>query len=161
MTQRYKKHLLRTLLQFLKLQLASNILFWGTLGGTFVLKELVHWEELPALALAALIAHILFFIVDKSWVFNARGGDRKTRREIIRFMIFMGLNYCINIGLTQMWWALFGINVYIAQFLNGLFFTFWTYAGLKLWVFHPDHTRHSALTYHRLKKDRHGRTKTK
>ena len=37
---------------------------------------------------------------------------RKTSTEITRFVIFMGMNYCINIALTQLWWVLFGVSVY-------------------------------------------------
>ena len=161
MKAKQKKNFIKTAIEFLKLQIAGNILFWGTLGGTFALKELMHWQELVALAVAALLAHVLFFIVDRNWVFDEKHQTRKTNTEITRFVIFMGLNYCINIGLTQFWWIFFGLNVYIAQFLNGLFFTVWTYAGLKLWVFKPEHTKHPALTYHSLKKARqHGRKPT-
>lgn len=71
-------------------------------------KELMHWQELVALAVAALLAHVLFFIVDRNWVFDEKHQTRKTNTEITRFVIFMGLNYCINIGLTQFWWIFFG-----------------------------------------------------
>ncbi len=148
MTQKHKKHLIRNAIEFVKLQLAGNILFWGTLGGTYVLKEWLHWRELPALATAALLAHVLFFLVNRNWVFDENGKNRKSNAQIVRFIIFMGLNYGINLALTEMWWVFFNVNVYWAQFLNGLFFTFWTYFGLKLWVFKPENTRHPALTYH-------------
>lgn len=161
MKKRQKRHLIASIVEFIKLQLAGNILFWGTLGGTFVLKELMHWSELAALATAALVAHVFFFLADKNWVFDEKNKRRKTSTEITRFVIFMGMNYCINIALTQLWWVLFGVSVYVAQFLNSIFFTFWTYAGLKLWVFHPDHTRHPALTYHSPRKAYRGKPSTK
>lgn len=156
-----KKNLLKLALQFVKLQLAGNILFWGTLGGTFVFKELWGWGTISALATGSLIAHILFFMVNKNWVFDEKRG-RKTSREIVRFVVFMGLNYFINLGLTEYWTTVPHINVYLAQVLNGFIFTVWNFVGLKLWVFEPENLKHPALTYHSVKKGhRHAKTKQK
>jgi putative flippase GtrA len=129
---------LANLIQFIKLQIAGNILFWGTYIGYPIFHELLEWAELPALATASILAHGLFFVVDSEWVFNekGRGGhERKTVNELVRFALFMGLNYFINLGIIASLSMYLHITPYIGQFIAALFFTLWTYIGLKYWVF--------------------------
>jgi putative flippase GtrA len=132
-----KKQLtLKTLIQFVKLQLAGNILFWGTYAGYYLFDSVLHWQNLVALVVASLIAHVAFFIVDSKWVFHEK---RKTARNAIearRFIIFMGLNFFINLGIIAGLDYYFGISPYIGQFVSAAFFTLWTFGGLKYWVFH-------------------------
>lgn len=130
-----KQFTLKNLIQFIKLQLAGNILFWGTYIGFFLLYEFAHWSQTAALAVASIIAHAAFFFVDKKWVFHEHEGRRKTRVELFRFIIFMGLNYFINLGIITGLSVYFDITPYIGQFISALFFTFWTFIGLKYWVF--------------------------
>jgi len=126
---------IKNLIQFIKLQLAGNVLFWGTYIGFFVLYELVKMPEVAALATASIIAHAAFFIVDKKWVFHEGEGRRKTGVELTRFIIFMGVNYFINLGIITGLSHFFGISPYIGQFIAAAFFTLWTFVGLKYWVF--------------------------
>lgn len=129
---------LANFIEFLKLQLAGNILFWGTYIGFFVFHELLHWEELAALATASIIAHILFFIADSEWVFDERGKkgrQRKTLVELAHFAIFMGVNYFINLAIIHALSVYFDITPYIGQFISAMFFVIWNYVGLKYWVF--------------------------
>lgn len=130
-----KQFTLSNFIQFIKLQLAGNVLFWGTYIGFFVFREVLHWPELTSLATASVIAHILFFIVDSEWVFDEKGERRKTPGELTRFIIFMGLNYFINIGIISSLSYYLHVTPYIGQFVAALFFTFWTFIGLKYWVF--------------------------
>lgn len=146
MEQIKKQFTWQNLVQFLKLQLAGNILFWGTYLGYFVFDKWAHWEHLPALVTASLIAHTLFFIANKEWVFSSETGEKKTMGEIVRFVIFMGLNFFINIVIITGLDVFFGVTPYIGQFVAAMFFTFWTWAGLKFWVFHasyPHTSQHS------------------
>ncbi|HAC56286.1 TPA: hypothetical protein DCF80_02190 [Candidatus Saccharibacteria bacterium] len=134
--EKIKKQLtLKNLIQFIKLQLAGNVLFWGTYIGFFVLYEIVELPEVTALAIASVIAHAAFFIVDKKWVFHEGEGRRKTGVELTRFIIFMGLNYFINLGIITGLSYYFDITPYIGQFIAAAFFTLWTFIGLKYWVF--------------------------
>lgn len=143
---------LKNLIQFIKLQLAGNILFWGTLIGSFVLHDILEWTEFSALLVASIVSHALFFIADKEWVFNEGKDGRKSSNEIVRFVLFMGLNFFINLAIVTAVDTFLdtnpvslGIidrlnqgvdaNLYIAQFVSALFFTFWTFIGLKYWVF--------------------------
>lgn len=143
---------LKNLIQFIKLQLAGNILFWGTLIGSFVLLEVFGQTEFVSLVIASVISHALFFIADKEWVFNDTGKNRKSSAEIGRFILFMGINFFINlaivtsvdnyldannlnIAIVQELYQKFDVNLYIAQFVSAMFFTFWTFLGLKYWVF--------------------------
>lgn len=136
MTTRNKKNKrLALLVEFIKLQLSANVLFWGTLAGLFVLHELIGWPQTIALATASIAAHVLFFIVNKEWVFNGDNGTRKTSREIVRFVLFMGLNYFINLAIVTGLSHYFDLSPYLGQVVAALFFTIWNFIGLKYWVF--------------------------
>ena len=143
MNRTQKKSLIETAIEFIKLQLAGNILFWGTYIGYFLLHEFAKWEYMPALVTASLIAHFLFFIVNKEWVFEDDTGRRKTGVEAVRFAIFMGLNFFINIGIISSLQYYFDITPYIGQFIAAFFFTIWSFVGLKYWVFRD--VKHPAL----------------
>ena len=134
----------QNLIEFIKLQLAGNILFWGTYLGFFLLYEMANWTEIAALSVASIIAHALFFIANSEWVFDEKGKRRKTSREITRFIIFMGINYFINLGIIAGLSHYFGITPYIGQFISAMFFTVWTFVGLKYWVFREAH-HHASL----------------
>lgn len=129
----------QNLIEFIKLQLAGNILFWGTYLGFFLLYEIAGWAEIIALSTASIVAHVLFFIANSEWVFDEKGERKKTQGELTRFILFMGLNYFINLGII---WALshfFGITPYIGQFISAMYFTIWNFVGLKYWVFREAH----------------------
>jgi putative flippase GtrA len=130
---------LKNLIQFIKLQLAGNVLFWGTYLGFFLLHEFANWSETAALATASIFAHVAFFIVDKKWVFHEHESRRKTRVELYRFIIFMTINYFINLAIITALSIYFDITPYVGQFISALFFTFWTFIGLKYWVFKKPH----------------------
>ena len=147
MKAKTKKSLLRNIVQFIKLQLAGNILFWGTYIGYAVADNVFHTKSILAVAVPSVLAHIVFFIVDRNWVFSEKTGKRKTSGELLRFGLFMGLNYFINLGIIMGLQNYLGISPYIGQFIAGMFFAVWTWAGLKFWVFRvARHARHHALT---------------
>lgn len=149
--QKKKKQLIRLAVDFIKLQLAGNVLFWGTYIGYFVLNNVYHWAELPALMVASTIAHILFFIVDKEWVFADKSGRRKTNAEVLRFLAFMGFNYALNIVIIETLSRYAGIEPEIGQFIAAAFFTAWNFLGLRFWVFPVP--QHHAITVHIPKKE--------
>ena len=147
MIQKRKKKVWKEIIQFIKLQLAGNILFWGTYLGYAVGHELLDWNSTYSMVTGSLIAHVIFFIVDKNWVFNTGAGRRKTSGELMRFIIFMTLNFFINLGIVKGLEIYFGITPYIGQFVAGGFFAVWSYLGLKFWVFRSGrHAQHYALT---------------
>jgi putative flippase GtrA len=139
-----KKNLIKMLVQFIKLNIAGNILFWVTYIGFAVFDGLLHWPELPALATASIIAHVLFFFLNKEWVFVDKSGRRKAGRDMMRFVIFMGFNYFLNLGIIHGLSVYAGVTPYIGQFLAGFFFAFWTFIGMRWWVFAQ--MRHHAIT---------------
>lgn len=130
-----KQFNVQNLIAFIKLQIAGNILFWGTYIGYFLFREVGNWSELAALATASTLAHIAFFIADSEWVFDQKGERKKTPGELWRFVIFMGVNYVINLAIITGLSYYFDITPYIGQFISALFFTFWTFIGLRYWVF--------------------------
>ena len=153
-----KQFTFANLIEFIKLQLAGNILFWGTYIGFFLLHEVAKWPEVSALATASVIAHILFFIANSEWVFDEKGKRKKSPGELTRFVIFMGINYFINLGIIYSLSHFFGITPYIGQFISAMFFTLWTFVGLKYWVFHEAH-HHASLRVRSKKNVRRKKTK--
>lgn len=139
-----KQFTLQNLIEFIKLQLAGNILFWGTYLGFFLLYEIAGWAELLALSVASIIAHALFFVANSEWVFDEHGERKKTSGELTRFVLFMGLNYFINLGIIYALSHYLGITPYIGQFISAMFFTLWNFVGLKYWVFREANT-HASL----------------
>lgn len=153
--------------EFIKLQIAGNILFLGTLVGFFIGDKLLSAQSVLALVAASIVAHILFFIVNRKWVFSQKTklpGDQSVQR----FIIFMALNFFLGIlfielyahllrnnpdhsitaALLQLWtyatdWLSPVISMqgnwerYVAQFLTGITFTVWSFVGLRYWVFAP------------------------
>ena len=123
------------IIQFVKLQLAGNIIFWGTYLGYFISDYFFGHPELWALAVASLIAHGLFFIVSREWVFDADTGERRKKQDVYRFIIFMGFGYFLNLLIIESLHRYLGVSPYIGQFISGLFFAVWNFVGLKWWVF--------------------------
>lgn len=105
-----KKHTklqpLQLVWEFIKLQLAGNILFFGTLGGFYIGDKILHTPQFPTLVVASILANILFFIVDRDWVFTSEGVQR-SGRALRRFIIFMVFNFFLNIALIELFgWLL-------------------------------------------------------
>lgn len=162
MTQSDTRHpLLRTLLQFVKLQLAGNILFIGTLLGVAIADTVFGTDPFHGLVVGSALAHVLFFYVNKTWIF---GEDASTRDdgEVLRFVLFMSFNFFLNLFLVELTTGLVvqhlptfeAFAYYIGVVSAALFFAVWSFLGLKFWVFRPTKrhaaaSRHAGLTYER------------
>ncbi|NCU30009.1 hypothetical protein EOM60_05425, partial [Candidatus Saccharibacteria bacterium] len=85
MKAKQKKSLSRNAIQFVKLQLSGNVLFWGTIVGSIVLHEIFGLKKIVAVAIASAFFYIVFFLLDKHWVFSTKTGKNKTQDEIVRF----------------------------------------------------------------------------
>lgn len=147
MKAKTKSRLWHNFIEFLKLQAAGNILFWGTYLGNAYFDQIWGWASWQSLAVASILAHVAFFVVDKNWVFSDKTGQRKTSNEVVRFIIFMGFNYFLNIGIILGLERFAGVSPYVGQFISAFFFTFWQWFGLKFWVFrHVRHAHHAGIT---------------
>ncbi len=147
MNAKTKKLLWENLIQFVKLQLAGNVLFWGTYFGSAFFDKVVHWPSWQGIAVASLLANAAFFMLDRNWVFSEKTGQQKTSGEVMRFVVLMVVNYFINLGIIVGLERFYGVSPYIGQFIAGFFFTFWSWLSLKFWVFrHARHARHHAIT---------------
>lgn len=160
MTTRKKQTWTQILVEFLKAQIAGNVLFLGTMLGFFVGEKLLNAPEIPSLIVASILANIAFFFVNRELVFTANG-KRRTVGEVFRFIALMVFNMLVYTALTSM--IANGIALtfeegaavehrfYFAQVLSAMIFSVWTYVGLKFWVFapakpHARASRHHALT---------------
>jgi len=127
--------------EFLKLQLAGNIPFWGTYSINFALDQGLQVDKFQSLLVATVLANALFFIVDDRWVFNKARGKRKTSEEIWRFIIFMSLSALLTFNITWQLYSQFGVSTYIGQFISAALSIIWTFIGLRFWVFAPARRR--------------------
>lgn len=155
-----KKHSkLKTLIEFLKVQVAGNVLFWVTYLSFFVFDKVAYIPYPVSFVMATITGNIVFFLIDRHWIYNENGRKRKSSQEIFRFIVFMIVNFFLNIFIVHALNQYFGISPYVGQFAAAAFFTVWTFLGLHFWVFQPDHTRYSSIRYHR--KNHNGRKQTK
>ena len=155
MPSKKKQGRIKTFIEFLKVQVAGNALFWVTYLSFFAFDKFAHIPYPVNFIMATITGNIVFFLIDRHWIYNEENHQRKTSREITRFIIFMVVNFFIVQCLNDY----FGISPYIGQFVAGAFFTVWTFLGLHFWVFQPDHTRYSSIRYQR--KSKNGRKQTK
>ena len=125
------------LFEFLKLQLAGNIPFWGTYGINFVLDKGLSVAPFQSLLVATVLSYAAFFFVSDRWVFNHSRGSRHTATNAWRFVIFMSITALVTFNITWHLHELFGISIYIGQFISAGLSITWTFIGMKFWVFAP------------------------
>lgn len=155
-----KKTPVKNIIEFIKLQLAGNILFLGTLLGIAVADHILYIDPFWGMVGGSLIAHIVFFLVNKNWIFHT--SSKRGYGEIIRFIVFMSFNFFLNIFLVSLLTQLIliqmpsveGFEYYLGVISSAVFFAIWSYVGLKFWVFAPTKrhaavSRHHGLTYER------------
>lgn len=165
-TRKKTSALVTNILQFLKLQLAGNILFVGTLAGVAVADTLTTADPFVGLVIGSALAHVVFFYVNKNWIFTGNS-SKETRREVGRFVLFMSFNFVLNLFLvegattivTSYLPHLADYAYYLGVVMAAMFFAVWSYLGLKLWVFrrvttrHATVSRHQGITYEKRRKD--------
>lgn len=131
------------IVEFLKLQLAGNIPFWGTYLLFALFDQGLGFDYFMSLLIATVLANILFFVIDDRWVFKNKRNHRKTTTEVWRFVAFMTFSSLLTFTMTWQLHQLLGITPYIGQFISAAFSTLLTFTGLRFWVFAPP--RHHGL----------------
>lgn len=162
MANKQKKSIIRLITEYAKLQLASNIPFWGTFIGFAILYEVFHLPSFYALAIPTVLSNLLFFIVDDKWVFANSRGRHKSAYEILKFIIFMSISAIVVFMMTLSLEMYLDITPYIGQFISGFAASLWTFLGLRFWVFAPPHHGPFIFWNHKIKqaKPRHRKSKT-
>lgn len=158
---------LHPLLEFIKLQLAGNILFIGTLIGVFVADTILKTHPMIGLVTGSAVAHVIFFTINRTWVFKTDGARQDPWPEAIKFIAFMTFNFFLNILFVELARLLFAqafpayaaYAYYAGVLIASIFFAIWSFVGLKFWVFAPKPirrhvraARHPALTYEKKRK---------
>lgn len=132
-----QKRLLVLTFEFIKLQLAGNIPFWGTYGINFVLDQGLNVAPFQSLLVATVLAYALFFVVADRWVFSNSRSKRNATTGVWRFVVFMSITALLTFNITWQLHQLLGISVYIGQFISAGLSIAWTFVGLRFWVFAP------------------------
>jgi len=136
-----KKSVRQGFIEFVKLQIAGNVPFWGTYALYALLDKVYFADHFWALLVSTAAAYTAFFFVDDVWVFNQERSSRKKTTEIWRFIIFTSFNALLVFNITWLLNELFGITPYVGQFVSAGLSISWTFIGYKFWVFAP--TGHS------------------
>lgn len=123
--------------EFVKLQIAGNIPFWGTYGINFILDKGLGVNSFQSLLVATVLANAVFFVVDDRWVFSSSRKKRRASTDAWRFVVFMSLSALLTFNITWQLHELLGISVYVGQFISAALSILWTFVGLKFWVFAP------------------------
>jgi len=132
--------------EFVKLQIAGNIPFWGTYLLFALFDKVFFVETTPALLVSTIAAYTVFFIVNDIWVFNRNRNRRRKTTEIWRFIVFMSLTALITFNITIQLLNQFGISPYVGQFISAALSITWTFVGLKFWVFAPPRRKRKPTT---------------
>ena len=133
---KYRKYAIG-LFEFLKLQLAGNIPFWGTYTISFALDKGLGATQFESLLVATVLSYAVFFVVNDRWVFNNDRKGRSTTTNAWRFVVFMSITALITFNITWQLYENFGISRYIGQFISAALSIEWTFIGMKFWVFAP------------------------
>lgn len=130
-TKAKKTH--QNLWEFVRYNLAGGIQFAWQYLFFFILGPGAANLTLGETAFTIGSSYVIYFILDKQWVF-ADNGKRKTSGELIRFAALMATNLVMNIFVLN-WLNGLGILPYLSQLLISLFLTGWNYVWMKFWVF--------------------------
>lgn len=131
--QTKKKNSHQTLWEFIRYNLAGGIQFGWQYLFFFILGPGAADLSLGDTAFTIGTSYIIYFILDKQWVF-ADNGKRKTSGELVRFGALMATNLLMNIFVLN-WLNDQGIIPYASQLIISLFLTGWNYVWMKFWVF--------------------------
>jgi putative flippase GtrA len=123
--------------EFVKLQIAGNIPFWGTYIINATLDKGFNTDKFQALLIGTILSNVLFFIVDDRWVFSRTRNKRKTGNEVLKFIVFMSFSALLTFNITWQLYSTLGVSTYIGQFISAALSIIWTFVGLRFWVFAP------------------------
>ena len=99
-----KINFIQVIWDFLKLQVAANILFVSTLMGFLIGDKVLHTPQLPTLIVASIIGNILFFIIDRDWVcllYTSPSPRQVGNSEIYNFY---ELEFCFKYSANRILW---------------------------------------------------------
>lgn len=123
----------KALFEFIRYNLAGGIQFGWQYLFFFILGPGAENLSLGETAFTIGSSYVLYFILDKQWVF-ADNGKRKTSGELVRFGALMATNLVMNIFVLN-WLNGLGFLPYVSQLVISLFLTGWNYVWMKFWVF--------------------------
>jgi len=119
--------------RFAKYWLGGGVYFWSGYIIFATLYGLAHWNWIPAKIIADAVGWSSNYFIQRKYAFadqiHLKEIEHLSRYLIIEAVGFI-LDYFIVGGLKSI-----GITPYIGLFISSIFFTFWSYAWYKYWVF--------------------------
>ena len=125
--------------RFLKYMAGGGLYFWIGYAVFAVGYSGFKWGWLPAKILADAVGWTSNYLVQRFWAFSDRihlSEMQHAGRYVFIESVGFVLDYFIIWGLKSI-----GITPYIGFFISAIFFTFWSWAWYKYWVF-PEKTKH-------------------
>lgn len=130
-----KKSVRNGFFEFIKLQVAGNIPFWGTYSLFALLDNVFYANTFWALLVSTAAAYTAFFLILDVWVFSKNRKRRQKPTEVWRFFIFTSFSALLIFNLNWFMNNHLGISLYLSQFISTGLSVLWTFPGYKFWVF--------------------------
>ena len=122
------------LVQFAKYMAGGGLYFWSGYGVFALFYSGLRWSWLPAKAVADAVGWTLNYLVQRYWAFAPEGKKLSEIEHIARYIIIESVGFVLDY-LIIAWLRHFGITPYVGFFLSAGFFTVWSYAWYRYWVF--------------------------
>jgi putative flippase GtrA len=120
--------------QFLKYQAGGSIYFWTGYGIFAICYSGFGWHWFWSKVAADIVGWSLNYLVQRYWAFASDRLKFSEMQHVGRYLFIEAvgfiLDYLIIAGLNAV-----GISPYIGFFISSAFFTVWSFAWYKYWVF--------------------------
>jgi len=119
--------------QFSKYLVGGSLYFWIGYGVFALCYSGLHWDWFPAKILSDAIGWTINYFFQRLYAFKDQvhlSEMQHAGRYIFIESIGFVMDYLLIWGLKSI-----GITPYIGFFISGIFFTFWSFAWYKYWVF--------------------------
>jgi putative flippase GtrA len=119
--------------QFSKYLVGGSLYFWIGYGIFAFCYSVLHWDWLPSKVLSDAVGWTINYFFQRFWAFSGQA-HLSEMQHAGRYIFIESIGFVID---YLMIWGLksIGISPYIGFFISGIFFTFWSFAWYKYWVF--------------------------
>lgn len=119
---------------FAQYMTGGMLYFWSGYAVFAICYSGLRWWWFWSKVAADLVGWTLNYLVQRYWTFAHDRAQLRERKHIARYLaveaVGLVLDYAIIAGLNAV-----GISPYIGFFVSAAFFTVWSYAWYRFWVF--------------------------
>ncbi|HEV2412548.1 MAG TPA: GtrA family protein [Candidatus Saccharimonadales bacterium] len=115
--------------------LEGQIYFWSGYLVFVLCYHFLGFRLFPSTAIQYVFGLIINFILVRYWVFAKQARRDHLKAGIIKYGLYLALNYFVTYFLLKGMQDYLDITPYIGQFIAAGFMTFWNYFNYRTWVF--------------------------